>query len=164
MGTQVLLVYGTNSGGTLEVAEYVAETLRGKDVSVHVQNAWDAIVDDLERFDGIILGSCSWSRMSKDGEKQGQLQQDMGAFTLRAAKLHVPNKKFAVFGLGDHTYSSFCGSATLLAQFVGQIGGTLAVDPLRIDQYYFHLKKNRETIRQWAETLVHAFATEPGAK
>lgn len=154
----ILLLYGTNSGGTLEVAEYVAETLRELGASVHVQNARDALVDDLERYDAIILGSCSWSRMTKDGEKHGQLQQDMGAFTVRAAKLHVPNKKFAVYGLGDHTYSSFCGSATLLEQFVKQIGGTLVGEPLKVDQYYFHLDKNRAAVKAWASGVALALA------
>lgn len=154
----VLLIYGTNSGGTLEAAEYIAEALREKGMSVHSQNARDAIVDDIERYDAVILGSCTWSRMTKDGEKHGQLQQDMGAFTLRGAKLHVPNKKFAVFGLGDHTYSSFCGSATLLEQFVKQIGGTLAVEPLHIDQYYFHLDESRTTVRAWANGIATRFA------
>lgn len=154
----VLLIYGTNSGGTLEASEYIADALREKGMSVHVENARDALVDDIERYDAVILGSCSWSRMTKDGEKHGQLQQDMGAFTLRAAKLHVPNKKFAVFGLGDHTYSSFCGSATLLQQFVKQIGGTLVAEALHIDQYFFHLDKNRAALRAWAEGLSSVLA------
>lgn len=150
----IFLVYGTNSSGTALVAQTVAEHLRAKGHQVTVQHARDTHPAELEsEYDLLILGSCTWERFTPEGKRlEGQLQQHVYAL-LEHATL-PPKRRYALFGLGDSSYTDFCAAADHLEAAVKQWGGVLVVPTLRVDSYFFDLKKNRRLVNDWAKMLA----------
>lgn len=152
---KVLIVYGTNSGSTEEVAELIAEQAR-KLHTATLKNAKDARPSDLSRHDIVIFGACTWDLPTANGVLAGQLQQDVHDFTQKVLtqKKKFSNTRIAVFGLGDENYTHFCNAAVRLETFVKEIGARRFGDALKINQYYFHLERNRKTISAWADALM----------
>ena len=149
----VLIVYGTNSGGTQEVAEAIARALTAHEHSVTVKRANEATLDDIAVSDLIILGSCSWDRDDGKQRHEGQLQEHMYAFANSLAGKTFPEKKFAVFGLGDKSYTLYCGAIDHLEDLVRKVQGQKVGESLRIDGYFFNLPANQENAQKWAESL-----------
>lgn len=154
LAMNMLIVYGTNSSGTAVVADSIAETLRAAGHQLTVQHARDTTVDLFTKdFDLVILGSCTWERFTADHKKlEGQLQQHMLAFVEAATP--PAQQRFALFGLGDSSYTSFCAAADHLETAVTKWNGQLVHPTLRIDAYFFDLKKNRQRVTDWAQALV----------
>lgn len=150
----IFLVYGTNSSGTAVVAQTIAERLRAKDHQVTLQHARDTRPAELaSAYDLLILGSCTWERFTPEGKRlEGQLQQHV--FDLLEKTTMPANRRYALFGLGDSSYTDFCAAADHLEAAVKGWGGTLILPTLRLDSYFFDLKKNRQVVDNWAKTLI----------
>ena len=150
----IFLVYGTNSGGTSLVAETVASQLRAKGHQVSLKHAKDVQPTELsDDFDAVILGSCTWERYTSSGERlEGQLQQHM--FELLEHSNVPSQRRFALFALGDSSYTDFCAAADHLEAAVRKWSGTLIVPSLRLDSYYFNLRKNRTVVVEWSKKLT----------
>ncbi len=150
----ILIIYGTNSSGTGVVAETIAKRLITAGHTATVQHARDTTPKDLQRqVDLIILGSCTWERFTSEGARlEGQLQQHM--FALTEAVQEPVKQKFALFGLGDSSYTNFCAAANHLEAAVQRWDGTTIVPTLRIDGYFFDLEKNRQRVDAWTDELV----------
>lgn len=155
---RILLLYGTNSGGTQAVAGYVAAALRKRHHQVRVLRANTRTVPRLERYDLIILGSCSWLHVEKGQSLEGQLQEHMFDVTKRLIRRTPPHRPFAIFALGDSSYTNFCGAADRLEEFVRRVEGSLLLPALRIDGFYFALERNRQRAERWGERLAKTLA------
>lgn len=86
------IFYGSTSGNTKQIAESIKSNL--KQDLVDIYNVTDATIEDVEKYDNIILGSSTWGT--------GILQKDFDYFlhnTLKKANLE--GKKIAIFGTGD---------------------------------------------------------------
>lgn len=151
---RILLVYGTNTGGTYEAATIIRDILRSRKHSVVVRNAKDVLPGHLRRFDAVILGSCTWERMEKGQRIEGELQQDVRALAQRLRKGLFPDKAFALFVLGDKNFTFFCKAAQHLQELVQKMQGRIVGSVLRIDRYNYRLAKNRERVAMWANTLA----------
>lgn len=151
----ILLVYGTNSSGTALVAETVASRLTAAGHRVTVKHARDASTDDLRQpVDCIVLGSCTWERFTPEGKRlEGQLQQHMYAL-LESADVN-PRQRFALFALGDSSYTDFCAAADHLEDAVQRWMGHLVIPTLRVDSYFFDLPRNRERVNAWSDELIN---------
>lgn len=150
----IFLVYGTNSSGTALAAEAITNRLREAGHQVTIQHARETTPDDLRKpADLIILGSCTWERFTPEGKRlEGELQQHM--YTLVHAADVNPKQSFALFGLGDSSYTDFCAAADHLEEAVKGWMGRLIIPTLRIDSYFFDLTKNRKRIEDWATDLI----------
>lgn len=150
---KVLLVYGTNSGGTQAASEIIGDSLRTAGHRVVIQRANAQAIEPFQMFDLVVLGSCTWERFEGKRRLEGQLQQHMYALVQRLSGQPLPGHRFAVYGLGDTGYTNFCQAADHLERFVREVGGRLVAPTLRIDGFYFNLPANRERVRQWARSL-----------
>lgn len=151
---KVLLLYATNSGNTYYTAQRIAEVLKEQKVDVDVRSVGDVTPDILNQFDTVILGSCTWNRHTATAKyEEGQLQDQMQGFVdaLSTGRKKFPNKKFAVFGLGDSDYMKFCAAADHLEQFVKDVGGKKIGETLRIDSFP---QGQEDKIDAWAHTLT----------
>lgn len=150
----ILVIYGTNSGGSAVVAETIAKRLTAAGHTVSIQHARETAPADLQRpADLIILGSCTWERFTSEGKRlEGQLQQHM--FALTEATQEPINRQFALFGLGDSSYTNFCAAADQLEAAVQRWDGQMIIPTLRIDGYFFDLATNRQRVDAWAGKLV----------
>lgn len=150
----ILLIYGTNSSGTAEVAERIGAILRSHGHQVTAHHAREATAETLNQpTDLIILGSCTWERFTSDGERlEGQLQHHM--YQLLENANPPAGRAFALFALGDSSYTDFCRAADHLEAAVKGWSGTNIAPTLRVDAYFFDLEKNRACVDAWATSLA----------
>ena len=146
----ILLVYATNSGGTQLASQIVHDTLMSQNQQVAVKEVRETNADEFAKFDLVILASPSWDYEGLEG----QPHPDYAPFMENAKGKRFAGKKFAVFGLGDSSYTYFCGAADELEKFVKELGGTLVIEALKIDGFYLDQENNSEKLRQWAQNLV----------
>lgn len=157
---KTLIVYGTNSGGTFRASELIRDVLVDQGHTVTLQPAKTTDPNDLGTFDLVILGSCTWDYFKGQERREGWPQEHMVELQdklLQANKI-FPGHRFAVFGLGDSSYTVFCGAVDHLIQLVNDLGGELIGEPLRIDGFFFHPEENEQRLRDWATTVAAAAA------
>lgn len=145
----VYLLYATNSGGTEIVANNIATVLREAGHTVEVKNVSEATADAVLAADAVVVGSCTWDYEGAEGQPHEGYRPLMDALRQKKAT----GKKFAVFALGDSSYTVFCGAATVLEAWVKEIGGVLVTPSFRIDGYYFKQPEHDEAAKAWAQTL-----------
>jgi flavodoxin I len=145
---KILLIYATNSGGTFVSSRIIKDVL-GKKHSVVVKKAVETKPKDLAKYRLIIFGSPSWDF---DG-KEGQPHETMQALMNKLKKKKYKKKLFAVYGCGDSSFTHFCGAVDELEKFVGGLDGTLTIPSLRMDEFFYHLEKNKESVKKWAKQL-----------
>lgn len=146
---QTLIIYATNSGGTAQAAAIIADALTGKGHAVTIKEAKDAGPAGLTGAPCIILGSPSWDYNGMEG----QPLQEMVEFTKRCKDSQLNGKLFAVFGLGDSSYTYFCGAVTYLEAFVKRAKGVLIEPSLKVDGFFFKPDAS-ERITTWANELA----------
>lgn len=146
----ILLLFATNSGATALASEMVNQGLSGSGHTVQIKNPTETTEENIKSADILVLMSPSWDF----ADKQGQPHQDFLSFFEMMKEKTIPGKKCAVVGLGDSSYSVFCGSADHLEQFVKDIQGELVVPTLRIDGFYFDQGKNEQLVKDWTAALV----------
>lgn len=142
----VLLVYATNSGGTAAAAQMITDTLTAKGHTVTVKEAKDAGPNDVISTPFLIIGSPSWDYNGMEG----QPLPEMAALIDRCKEVSLAGKPCAVFGLGDSSYTYFCGAVTYLEAFVKRAKGTLILPSLKIDGFYMKPDAG-EQITAWAQ-------------
>ena len=133
---KVLILYGTYSGSTLVVAEEIKKKISERFPNVTLKDVTQASPSDLNNFDLIVLGSCTWERAAD--KKDGQLHVGFEEFVDKSKNMDLSGKKFLVFGLGDAEYLHFCRAADYLASFVTTVKGDLLAEPLKLDRVYFN--------------------------
>lgn len=155
----ILILYGTYSGGTLEVANLIAQHL--EDHTVEFQSIIDTGPDNtyelqfeqaLEKMktsDLTILGSCTWFEEGKEGQMHGGFI----SFEKKLGDKLFDNKKFAIFGLGDSNYVHFCRAVDQLEDMVKKRRGEIILPSLRIDRFHTRHKDN-EDIKTWSQDLL----------
>ena len=149
------IIYGTNSGGTKVLSEFIAELLKKSGWSVKLQSAESAEPEDIKDNDLVIFGSCTWGVPTKSGYLDGQLQQHFRSFEHKLHGHSFKGQKFAVFGLGDSTmYRNFAAASEHLEKIVEHLKGNLIIEPLKVDNYFFEPKANQKIVRQWTDTLL----------
>ncbi|MEK7543518.1 MAG: flavodoxin family protein [Patescibacteria group bacterium] len=145
----ILLIYATNSGSTAEAANIIADVLTGKGHAVSVKNATTVTPEDVLAAPFFILGSPSWNH----DDLEGQPLPEMEEFIARCKDIKLNGKPCAVFGLGDSSYTYFCGAVTYLEAFIKRAKGTLIVPSLKVDGFYMKPGAS-ENITKWAKEVA----------
>ncbi|MFA9288939.1 MAG: flavodoxin family protein [Weeksellaceae bacterium] len=148
----ILIVFETYSNGTQTAVDVVSDVLKQHGHQVTMKKARETDPVEFQTPGTIILASPSWLVDGKDG----QPHEFMKAFLQKATTVDLTGKYCAVFGLGDSTYARFTGAVDHLVEFVETHHGKLIVEPLRVDEFYFHQERNETLLKQWAETLHQA--------
>ena len=156
---KILIIYGTNSSSARVASEALQEVWSHAGHEVALRSAHDAQPEELNICDLIVFGSCTWELITPKRRFEGQLQQHFIEFKKRLAGKTFPGKKFAVFGLGDSSYTNFCIAANHLEVLVKQIGGTQVGPTLRVDSFFFDQEANEKKIRSWAHTVLKLMIT-----
>lgn len=86
------IFYGSTSGNTEKIAQRIKENLEPGLVDIY--NVKNVSVNDIEKYENIILGSSTWGK--------GILQEDFEHFLYNTlTKANLKGKKIAIFGTGD---------------------------------------------------------------
>lgn len=154
----VLIVYGTYSGGTQIAAEIIAGVFAQQGLDVTIQDVHKTKPEDFAPYSHIIFGSNSWFEEKEEGNMNSgyhKLKALMGPDTLK-------DKICFVYGLGDANMytSTFTKSVEHLAGFITDFGGTQKLDPLRINRFYFERQENEQIIADWAHTVAQSITSQ----
>lgn len=150
----ILLVFATNSGGTQACAQSITDAFAANTHTVTQKNPKEVTEEDIKKADAVILASPSWDYQGQEGQPH---EDFLPLFTLLKGKT-FPQKKFAVFGLGDSTYTFFCGAVDRLEKLVEEVQGTRIIPSLRIDGYYMDEEKARTELTTWTNKLMQTLS------
>ncbi len=132
-------------------AGMIAETLTAKGHTLTIKEALEVTNDDIKAAGVVILGSCTWDY----NDMEGQPHEHMVEFLKNQTDISAwKDKKLAIFGLGDSSYTFFCGSVTYMETFAKRNNLTLAVSSLKIDGFFYKQQENTENLQKWATELA----------
>ena len=116
--SKVLIIYGSSTGATEDIAGRIAEALGGA-TSRNVTSMDAAALSSLKEYDLVLFGSSTWGI--------GDLQDDWYAKLDILAGADLGGVKVGVFGTGDQeSYpDSFADAVGILAETAEQAGATL---------------------------------------
>lgn len=142
-----IVVYGSTSGNTRFLSDFVRMGLEDVGYEVLVFNVKDIRVDYFNAKDLIVLGSSTWNI----GKQQGQLQHDWRPFYEQMVQYNFEQRPVGIFGVGHYHYTFTAGAADVLADGVKKANGRI-LDPIyRVDDVVDLFTKN---IRSWASGLA----------
>ncbi len=150
MSMQILLVYATNSGTTMMTAQAVADKLTAAGHQVTIKQVMETSPDDIKTAPAVVLGSPSWDFNGMEGMPH----EDYVPLIEKLKSMPLDEKPFAIFGLGDSSYTHFCGAVDHLEELVKTVKGKLVTPSLRIDKYFSDQSKHMEAINAWADVLA----------
>ena len=146
----ILLIYATNSGTTMLTAQTISDNLTQKGHTVTMKEVRASTPEDIQNAQAVILGSPSWDF---DGH-EGMPHEDYVPLMEKLKTKTYEGKPFAVFGLGDSSYTHFCGAVDHLEELVSTMKGKLLVPSLRIDKFFSDQTRHMESIGAWTNDLV----------
>lgn len=138
---KLAIITGSTLGGAEYVADHVAEVLAQQGIEVQVEN--NATFADVEQQ------KCWLIVTSTHGA--GELPDNLKAFIEELKQQNLADVRFAVIGLGNSDYDTFCGAVdiveqTLKAQSAVQICESLRIDVLNVDD-------QEQCAEDWLPTL-----------
>jgi len=125
---KALIIYGSTTGNTEDMAGMVKAELEQLEFEAEVKDVTQSQVADLTADHDLLLLGCP-----AYGDDEIELQEDFADFYEKLNGLKLDGKPFAVFAPGDSTYEHFCGSVDMLEEKMGELGGKLVTDGLKID-------------------------------
>ncbi|MFH1137683.1 MAG: flavodoxin [Pseudomonadota bacterium] len=125
---KALIVFGTTTGNTEDMAAMIARSLRESGLEAETRNVVQTAVEDLTSgYDLVMLGCPAY------GDDSVELQDDFAEFVEKLEGRALTGLKVAVFAPGDSSYEHFCGSVDFLEEKIGQLGGVILIDGLKVD-------------------------------
>jgi flavodoxin I len=150
----ILVLYGTNSGGTQVSSEILTRQLiaMGHDVDLKRVSSVEPV--ELKNYDILVMGSCTWNY----DKLEGQLQEEFRDFKEKMGQLSLNNQRCAVFGLGDLSYTDFAGAADRLKELVTEHNGVLIGQPLKIDGFFYKEEENTQALKTWIHQIFDSLS------
>jgi len=140
-----LIVYGSTTGNTESAAETIEGFLSDQSYEVRLVNVSDVEPEILkETFDLYLLGCSTW------GDEEVELQEDFETF-YEGMTMDLDQKKFAVFGCGDTSYTYFCGAVDAIEERLKKLGASLVSESLRIDG-----EPDETEVTEWIQDVINA--------
>ncbi|SKA77072.1 flavodoxin, short chain [Paucidesulfovibrio gracilis DSM 16080] len=125
---KALIVYGSTTGNTETVADWIGDSLRSRGVEVTVADAAETDAEGMaEGYDAVLLGSSTW------GDDEIELQDDFAELFDDLDKAGLQGKPVAVFGCGSTDYTFFCGAVDAIESRAEDLGAHIVGSSLKID-------------------------------
>ena len=121
----MLVIYASMTGNTEEMAEAIAEGAKEAGASVVLKEAFDAKANELNDYDGIIIGAYTWG--------DGELPDEFLDFYEEMNALELSGKKTAVFGSGDTSYPIYCGAVDTIEAKLKELGAEIVCESLKFE-------------------------------
>ena len=124
---KAILIYGSTTGNTEQVADAVSKGLGSAGWEVTVKNVTGVDMSELADYELVILGCPTWG--------DGELQEDFIEFHENMNEETFKDKKAAVFGPGDSELypDTFCVAVNMLETKLNDCGAKLVAEGLMID-------------------------------
>ena len=125
--SNVLIVYGSTTGNTADIAEYLGGRLRAAGHVADVRDAADVSPDGLcEGRDVALFGCSAWG---------------------------TDEVETACFASGDSSFEHFCGAVDVIEARLNELGGIQILEGLKLDG---NLSSNGSDVEDWANRLLAA--------
>ena len=155
---KALVLYGSTSGNTRFLSDFVSSGLEAAGFEVVVKNARDTHRDELLVYDLLVFGSSTWDGKKVDGLSardqnaavQGRLQVDMRAFVESLHGFDLQQKPCAIFAVGHYSYTYTCNAAHLLEEAISSCNGKRIVETFRVSDV---VDLSADAIEQWAKEI-----------
>lgn len=146
--TKALIAFGSTTGNTAEVAQWIATHLGESGIDVTTRDCAEASPDGLcAAYDLVVLGCPTY------GDDPIEVQEDFEPVLDNLEKTGITGKKVAVFGCGDSSYTHFCGAVDAIEERVRDCAGFLVVGSLKVDTPYDGFKSE---VRDWSRQVAAA--------
>ncbi|MBD0379555.1 flavodoxin [Paenibacillus sedimenti] len=123
--SKIIIVFASMTGNTEEIAEAIAEGIREAGIEPVVKSVMDANGQELENYDGILLGAYTWG--------DGDLPDEFEDFYEEMDDLNLQGRKSAVFGSADSSYAQFGAAVDTLEAKLAELGAEKVLDGLKIE-------------------------------
>jgi flavodoxin short chain len=144
---KALIVYGSSTGNTETVAEWIEEVLREGGLDVTVKDAAQADAEDLAYgYDWVLLGSSTW------GDEEIELQDDFVPLFDDLDQAGLKGRSVTVFGCGSTDYTFFCGAVDAIESRAEELGAKILGDSLKVDG-----DPDRDEVLNWARSVLESF-------
>jgi flavodoxin I len=122
---KVLVVYASMTGNTEEMAEAIVEGAKEAGAEVVSKEAFDASADELNDYEGIIIGAYTWG--------DGELPDEFIDFYEAMDSLDLSGKKTAVFGSGDTSYPIYCAAVDIIEAKLKELGAEISGECIKFE-------------------------------
>ncbi|OZT11765.1 flavodoxin [Priestia aryabhattai] len=122
---KILIGYASMSGNTEEIAYLLKHKIQSAGHEVHMEELELLDVQDLQAYDGILLGAYTWGN--------GDLPYEAEDFYDNLGEINLIGKKGATFGSGDRVYPEFCAAVDLLEERLKKCGADIVCTGLKIE-------------------------------
>lgn len=146
---KLLILYASNSGSTLSVANTIYKVLLEDFNEIKLENANNFDVTQFTNYDVILIGSPSWLVNDQEGQPLEPILEIINNPQTPA----LSNKLATAFGCGDRSYALYCNAVDIVEDFLLQKGAKIIVPPLKVDSYYFEQNENDDKVVAWAKIL-----------
>jgi sulfite reductase (NADPH) flavoprotein alpha-component len=140
-GQPTLLAFATQSGQAERIALHTAAALRRAGMDVHVQPLAELALDDLRNYETALFVASSYGE-GDPPDSARRFSQD-----LQEATAALPQLRYAVLGLGDRNYASFCGFGHALDRRLHALGAQPLFPIIEVDQ------GDAAALGRWAHAL-----------
>lgn len=146
--TDLVILVGSVYGGSVEVAEAVAEAVEAVGISVAISE--EPSVADLDNNAAILLVSSTTG--------SGELPDTIQSFyaQLQQQPLALSGRSFAVIALGDSSYGdTYCAGGLLLDEQFADLGAKALTPLLKIDalEFYQPVEGVSDWLASWLDAL-----------
>jgi len=142
---KAIVIFGSTTGNTEEVANYVGNGLREAGHEVLVKNVTEATPQEMTGYDIVVLGSSTWN--------EGLLQDDFVPFYEQMTGISLAGKKAAAFGCGESIYEHYCAAVDTLANKLKELGAEVVGTPFKVDG---DIGPHLQEAQAWGKSLVTA--------
>ncbi|MBN1331435.1 flavodoxin [Candidatus Dojkabacteria bacterium] len=139
---KAIVIFGSTTGNTEEVANYVTNGLKDAGHEVTLKNVLDANPEDLMGYDLIALGSSTWN--------DGELQDDFIPFYENMTGIDLKGKKAIIFGCGESIYDHFCTAVDTLEKKLQELGAEIVAKSYKIDG---DIADDLPKVKEWASVV-----------
>ena len=142
----VLVLYGSTTGNTADVAETIGRIFSGQGHSAMVKEVSTVKAEKLcEDYDLVLFGCSTW------GDEDLELQSDFIDLFDNFDRIGAGGKNAAVFGCGDSFYTHYCGAVDAIEARFKELGGNILRAGLKIDG---DPSAAQAEIESWAKELL----------
>ncbi|WP_028116971.1 FMN-binding protein MioC [Ferrimonas senticii] len=147
MTTPLLLIVGTTMGNAEAVADELEPALTARGFSVTISQ--DPQVDELQHAQKWLI-VCSTHGA---GEVPDNLQPWLNWIEQQA---DLSDRQYALCGIGDRSYDTFCGAIKQLESLLQSRGATAFVDNIEIDVQHLDLPEDQALswIESWPKRIL----------
>ncbi|MGQ0287433.1 FMN-binding protein MioC [Pasteurellaceae bacterium 22721_9_1] len=142
---QLAIITGSTLGGAEYVADHVAEVLEKQGFEVQVENN--------ATFSDVAQQKCWLIVTSTHGA--GELPDNLKPFIDELKQQHLDDVRFAVIGLGNSDYDTFCGAVDIVEQVLTEQSAVQICESLRID--VLNVDDQEQCAEDWLPTLLERF-------